>query len=351
MTKVIVCLGSGGVGKTTVAASLAMKKASEGHSVLVLTLDPSKRLFQALGLKYEKDFSRVTYSSDTQPLKSQSACGKPVMFDASWVQTDKEFEGFVRHVLRNEKDKTFFSNPLYAQLKTQLGSTQEFTSLWALYRFYKSYKYDFIILDTPPSLHALDFLKSSERLKSLFHKVSFSFFLNKKAKFLFYPGLLGLKKIFSLITGKEFIMVLENFFQGLYKIQKDILEVIDNVFELLVSSDTEFVCVVSPEQFNIKEYKNLVNYLKKNKFCLKKIIFNRAYHSFVKENLTLKQSGYKNAIYDLYVGYREDFLFKDRERQKWVSKVAPKAELVSLSFISQKSMPLDMVWRLSQELY
>lgn len=152
-TKILVCVGTGGVGKTTVAASLGIAAAKKGLNVLVLTIDPAKRLAQALGLNSEK-------TGDVF-VPDQNFKGK--LF-AGIIDPEASFSEFVKY---NSSDKnkaeTLLNNTLFKQLSTNLSGSQEFTSLDRLYRAVNSNKYDLVILDTPPAQNAMDFFKAPEK--------------------------------------------------------------------------------------------------------------------------------------------------------------------------------------------
>lgn len=156
-TKTIISIGTGGVGKTTMSAALAVGLSNQGKKVLVLTIDPSQRLAQALGIKSDGEVYTV----------------KENLF-ACTVNHEKVFKEFIfkaaaksMSVVDTEK---LLKNKLYQQLSTQLSGSQEFTSLFKLNEFVQSQKYDIVILDTPPAQHTWNFLTAPEKLARLFNE-------------------------------------------------------------------------------------------------------------------------------------------------------------------------------------
>ena len=157
-TKTLICIGTGGVGKTTMAASLGVGFANAGKKVLVLTIDPAKRLAQALGLKPDGNLHKV----DLPVAKSSGELWSCV------IDHQKAFEDFIRDGARGVASGTeiekLLKNKLYLQLSGRLSGSQEFTSLITLYRYVVSEKFDLVILDTPPAQHTWSFLKAPENL-------------------------------------------------------------------------------------------------------------------------------------------------------------------------------------------
>ncbi|MCB0408231.1 MAG: AAA family ATPase, partial [Bdellovibrionales bacterium] len=139
--KILVCAGSGGVGKTTVSAALGILAAQQGLRVLVLTIDPAKRLANALGLEVDE-------IPDAVKVPGQNYKGA---LYAAMVEPKKVFDDFIRKNAPNKGVvEKLLQNSLYKQLSTTLSGSQEFTSLEMLLSAYQSGKYDLVILDTPP---------------------------------------------------------------------------------------------------------------------------------------------------------------------------------------------------------
>src|SRR3989344_5308363 len=144
--KIIICAGSGGVGKTTVSSTLAYRAAEQGKKVLVFTIDPSKRLATCLGLD--------SWGGHEILVKK---FGQGELW-AAMIEPQKIFDEFVyENSSSKEEAQVMLNNRLYQELSTSLSGSQEFTSLQALNKAFKSGQFDLIVLDTPPAQHTLDF--------------------------------------------------------------------------------------------------------------------------------------------------------------------------------------------------
>ena len=159
-TKTLIFIGSGGVGKTTISAAIAVGEALRGKKVLILTIDPSKRLAQVLGLKSDGKIYPV-------PLKNSKG-----QLYSCVINHKKAFEDFIRQAAKEKATASeidrLFQNKLYQQLSGQLGGSQEFTSLITLYKHVTSNEFDLVILDTPPAQHTWSFLRAPEKIAALF---------------------------------------------------------------------------------------------------------------------------------------------------------------------------------------
>lgn len=270
-TKTLICIGTGGVGKTTLAASLAVGFANEGKKVLVLTIDPSQRLAQALGVKMDGELNPVKIS------------GKGQLW-ACVINHQKTFEFFIRTAAQKngegEVDR-LFKNRLYQQLSGRLSGSQDFTSLVSLYRYVSSNEFDLVILDTPPSQHTWNFLRAPEKISNLFNEGIAKWFREFEGE---KPGVF--KKILNLgttqvlkaletLTGSQFIKELSAFFRAIQNWQSPLERYVMNCHRLLTSPQTEFLLVTALDPSRLAEAQKLSREIKIQGYKLTSLVINR----------------------------------------------------------------------------
>ncbi|MDP1916804.1 MAG: ArsA-related P-loop ATPase [Myxococcales bacterium] len=157
--RAVVCVGTGGVGKTTTAAALGLAAASLGRRTMVLTIDPARQLARALGLE---TLTRAGEPVDTKGLTA------PGMLHAGMLDLKASWDAFItRHAPTTAVRDAMLANPFYQKVSTSFAGTTEFMAIEELCRLDESRAYDLIIIDTPPSGRAIDFLRAPERLEKL----------------------------------------------------------------------------------------------------------------------------------------------------------------------------------------
>ena len=275
--KIIICVGSGGVGKTTVSASLAVAAAKSGKRVLVMTIDPSKRLKTALGLApgHETSITRV-------PNQNYQGEMYALLLDAEAI-----FREFVTSSSTdpNLADR-LLKNRLYRQLSTTLSGSQEFTSLLQLSKIadekQTDERFDLIILDTPPAQHAIEFLEAPEKINALFQEKIVRWFIGEDMSGGIIQRMIatGTRTVFSAlerITGSHFMRELNDFFASVRSVQTKISEKTQAVETLLHSKTTAFILVTGFDSAKLREAEELNAYLRSSGFHLDTVIINRAF--------------------------------------------------------------------------
>ena len=172
--KVIVCAGSGGVGKTTTATAIALAAARQGRRVLALTVDPSRRLAQTLGV--DRNLPRPV---PVPPERlAEAGIDDPTLLEAWMLDPGIVADGFVNRFAESpDQAARLMNNRIYKQVSRMIAGMQEYTAMEALYGFLREERYDLIVLDTPPSRNALDFLYGPSRLASFLDGRIFQLFL------------------------------------------------------------------------------------------------------------------------------------------------------------------------------
>jgi anion-transporting ArsA/GET3 family ATPase len=254
--RIAVCVGPGGVGKTTVAAAVALERALAGAKALVCTIDPARRLANALGLS-----ALGNVESRVPEHKFAEAGLKPrgALF-AMMLDVKRTWDDLVtRHAPDPQRRERILRNHLYQQMSSALAGSQEYMAMEKLYELATDRDYDVIVLDTPPTAHALDFLEAPERI--------LDFLGNETARALLGPvagaGRLGLRlaqlgggyiaKTLARFTGQEVLADLGDFLQGFQGMYDGFKERAAAVRGLLERPEVGFVLVTSPSPVAIEE--------------------------------------------------------------------------------------------------
>ncbi len=158
-SRLLVAVGSGGVGKTTTAAALAIAAARRGRKAAVLTIDPARRLAQALGVE--------KMGNEPRPLAAELV--SPGSCDAMMLEAPEALDDLVARLVPDEQRRQrLFENRLYQVIARQLGGTHEYMAVERLYALITDARYDIVVLDTPPTVNALDFLDAPARIAAFF---------------------------------------------------------------------------------------------------------------------------------------------------------------------------------------
>lgn len=271
-TKTIIFIGTGGVGKTTTAASVGYGKAMEGYKVLVITIDPSQRLAQAMNF---------IPNGKVQKIPTPKAQGS---LHASTINHTQVFNDFLEKASQKataEKDvNSIYKNKLFKQLSTKLAQSQDFTTLFYLFSHVDSEKFDYVILDTPPAQHTLGFLRAPEKIAVLFSdEISSWFRMSSEKELSFFKkvvnqGSLKILNILQLLTGSEFLNELKSFFDRIQNWQKPLRDLIYDCQRLLVSPTTEFVLVTNFDQHKFELAKGLSQKIYNDGYNLTHLIIN-----------------------------------------------------------------------------
>ncbi len=297
--RVIICAGTGGVGKTTVSAALGIRSAQLGFRTLILTIDPAKRLKTALGLSENSETTRVDLKDSGE-------------LYASMIDFKSVFDEFVERMSSDEKSKErVLNNSLYKQLSTNLGGTQEYTSLERLYSAVHDEKFERVILDTPPTQHAVEFLSAPQRFYSLFDSSIVKWFLPKSEADSFFQKILhrgtriALKQMENL-TGTEFIQELSQFFESIHSFRDKVQERSGEIHSLLTSEDTAFVLVTGFDAIKLKETGEFKEELRRGGYRLCGLIVNRVFPDLLENGVDREPlDGDRLKLYEFYCSLRE----------------------------------------------
>lgn len=254
--RVVVCVGSGGVGKTTTAAALALSAAMNGKRVLCLTIDPAKRLANSLGLTV------MTTEEQLVPKDLFTAQGLEVegSLSAMMLDTKKTFDDLVRRTASSpERADRILKNRLYQYISTSLAGTQEYMAMEKLHAVRNDPRYDLVVLDTPPTSNALDFLDAPEKVAGLIDSPAMRWLTSTvEGGGGFSVSLLtrGAKVVLagmSKFTGSGFLEQVAEFVSEFNDLFGGFRKRADEVASTLRSDDLAFVVVTSPAPLAIDE--------------------------------------------------------------------------------------------------
>lgn len=269
--RLVICVGTGGVGKTTVAAALAFDAARRGKRALVLTIDPARALARALGLATIGEEQRV-------------AADVPGVLAAAMLDPKRAWDGFVaRHAPNPAVAATLLANPFYQRLSTSFAGSTEYMAIEETCRFSESGDYDLIVLDTPPAAHALDFVHAPDRIDRLLEPGVASWFARP------YAALgrttwrsAGLTARFLLArlehaAGRSTLRDISAFFVALDTLLDAVVARTRRARELLRGGDAAFVLVAAPRQLVIEETRALTAKLVAQPTPLAAVVINRVH--------------------------------------------------------------------------
>jgi anion-transporting ArsA/GET3 family ATPase len=340
--RVLICVGSGGVGKTTVSASLAVQAARAGRKTLVMTIDPSQRLRTALGLE-RGDGGIVRVPEQNYPGE---------LF-ATWIDAEQSFKDFlVLGGISETQVEKLLANKLYQQLSTTLSGSQEFTALLQLVRASDSGNYDLIILDTPPAQHAIDFLEAPEKLQELFSESIVKWFLFESEQQsllqkIFARGTATVLAALERLTGDDFISELSDFFRGVQALQGKINSKTESVRRLLRSHDTRFLVITGFDEAKLMEALELKRYLEERDFKLSGLILNRVFPQWSLDEATGAELPAN--LKGVFQEWRTYYLERDAVVKQFIEGWQSQIPVLKLPEVSSNLSGLDALEALANE--
>jgi anion-transporting ArsA/GET3 family ATPase len=280
--RVLVCCGSGGVGKTTTAAALALRAAERGRSVVVLTIDPARRLAQSLGL--------TELDNDPRPVVGVDGTGS---LDAMMLDMKRTFDEFVESNADAERAATIIANPFYQSLSSSFAGTQEYMAMEKLgqlrARSESEGRWDLVIVDTPPSRSALDFLDAPRRLGS-FLDGRFLRILAAPAKAggraymkVISAGFGVFTNVLSRVIGGQVLTDIQTFVGSVDTLFGGFRQRADETYHMLQAPDTAFLVVAAPERDALREASYFVERLESDNMPLAGLVLNRVQTTTVPE--------------------------------------------------------------------
>lgn len=280
-TRVVVCAGAGGVGKTTTAAALAAGMAQRGRRVLVLTIDPARRLAGALGLPETDDDEHEV------DLAAHGMAG-PGTLHAAMLDARRTFDALVREQAPTpEAAERILRNPIYQQLAGAVAGSHEYMAMERLYEVWSSGRFDLIVLDTPPSRHALDFLEAPGRVTRFVDGRTLRLLVRPSVR----AGRMGMRFLgpgpnlalaaVERLTGVTLLADISEFlasFEGMYE---GFQRRADEVSRLLASPETTFLLVTVPLPEPIDEADYFWRALRERGLPFGGVVMNKVHPAYV----------------------------------------------------------------------
>jgi len=284
--RVVICAGSGGVGKTTTAASIALRAALAGRRTMVMTIDPAKRLANALGVRsFGNMDARVTVDGVADGRLTAMMLDQKGAWD----------ELVERHAPSAEIRDRILANNFYQHLSESFAGSQEYMAIEQLCELQAGGAYDLIVVDTPPTRHALDFLEAPRRIADFldrrvikwFVRPYFSAswatmrFVNRTVGFLF-KRLEDATGVSALVEVSEFFTSMSGLFEGFEPRVR-------RVYQLLRSPETAFVLVASPEEQVLDEAEYFCQRVRAMGMALRAVVFNRVHGELASKRRDLRR--------------------------------------------------------------
>jgi len=273
-TKIIICCGSGGVGKTTTSAAVALRAAEAGRKVVVLTIDPARRLAQSLGVGELDNTPRPVSMIDT-------AAGGSL--DAMMLDMKNTFDDVVLAHSTPEKAAAMLQNQFYVALSSEFSGTQEYMAMEKLGQLHTeaeaSGRWDLIVVDTPPARSALDFLDAPEHLSALLDGRFLRFLLHptRGPLRLMGAGFSMISAAMTKILGAQIISDVQTFVRAFEALFGGFRQRATSTFELLSSRHSTFLVVATPQHDALREAEYFVDRLTEEGMPLSGMVINRVH--------------------------------------------------------------------------
>jgi anion-transporting ArsA/GET3 family ATPase len=362
--EVVVCAGAGGVGKTTTAAAIALQAALDGKKAAVLTIDPAKRLASSLGLKdLTNEPSRVNkrkFSSAGLEMKGE--------LWALMLDTKSTFDEVVtRYAPSPEQAQRILQNRFYKNISSTLSGTQEYMAMEKLYELHAEGDFDVIVIDTPPTRNALDFLDAPRRLTDFFESRVLRWFLMPYMKAgggIFKVANVAATtflRVVKRIIGGEVLEDTAEFFSNLEGMYDGFKERAKEVAALLKSDSTSFVIVTSPGEDSVMEATFFATRLNEAGLPFGALVVNRV-HPKIGDGLGVKprqlarleKQGHEGGLLGKLIDNEEAFMRVVQLEEKNLNALArkiPKHRWVRVPYLEQEAIDFEGLALIADQLF
>lgn len=285
-SSIVVCTGSGGVGKTTISAAIALEAAIRGKRTVVVTIDPARRLAVSLGLA---ELSNKATPVDVTEVAPGGIDGR---LDALMLDTKSTFDELIHRYARSEaRARRIIDNRFYQAISDALSGTNEYMAMEKLYELHTEGVYDLIVIDTPPTRNALDFLDAPKKMTD--------FLEGRLLKWFLLPAMSGGRGLFKIanfaavqflkaiqkVIGSDVLAETAEFFKNFEGMYEGFKERAQSVFELLRDPSTSFVVVTAPTEQSVDEAVFFASALNSYELNFGGLVVNRVNPTFVLHDL------------------------------------------------------------------
>jgi anion-transporting ArsA/GET3 family ATPase len=337
--RVVVCVGPGGVGKTTTAAALALRGACAGLRACVVTIDPARRLADALGITDVGNEPHLVPAPGGQAPWSGQLWA--VMLDAQ-----STFDDLVdRYATSADQAQAIMANPVYRNISGALSGTQEYMAVEKLYELQQSGDFDLIVVDTPPAQHALDFMEAPKHLARLLD--------NRVFRLLMTPTRAGLRALeigaqlmlrtIAKVAGGQVVTDTVQFFTQFEGMEDGFRARARRADELLHSDKTSFTLVCTPRRDTVEEVLYLATQLSQAGLAASSVVANRCYPRYQPVPAAAVQGLAGTSLAPLVANLQDLRLIGEREDEQLARVVAalPGATLWRVPFLSRDVHDLE----------
>ena len=350
--EVIVCAGSGGVGKTTISASIALEAARRGRKTIVVTIDPAKRLATSLGLKaLSNEPKRI------RPKHFIDAGMKPAPLDAMMLDTKTTFDELVHKYAKDEsRAQRIINNRFYKSISGALSGTHEYMAMEKLYELHSDDNYDLIVIDTPPTRNALDFIEAPKRMTS--------FLEGRLLKWFLLPALGGGKGVFKIMNfaASQFLRVVQKVigtqllkdtaeffanFEGMYEGFKQRAQ---DVYTLLRQNTSAFVVVTVPTEQAVDEALFFASNLNEYELPFGGLVVNRIHPRCDVTPISANGS----EILDPLVKVAKDFALVGQREERSLSRLqkeVPEHRWARIPFMTKEVVDLAALAEIAENIF
>lgn len=350
--EIVVCAGSGGVGKTTVSAAIALEAASRGRKTIVLTIDPAKRLANSLGLR-----KLTNKPKRIEKAKFTSAGMTSYPLYAMMLDTKTTFDELVfRYARSTKRAESIIANRFYQALTGALSGTHEYMAMEKLYELHQSGKYDLIVIDTPPTRNALDFLEAPRRVTGFLEGRLLRWFLLpaigggrgmfKAMNFAAVTFLRVVQRVVGVDVLKDTAEFLSNF-EGMYEGFKERAQ---EVFELLRRKGTSFIVITAPSETAVDEAMFFATTLNSYGLNFKGVVVNRVHPRFDIPNF----DGTGSPLLDRLSQLAEDFKQIAKREEKSLDRLKmeiPDDQWARVPYLNTEVVDLSALKRVASHIF